>query len=186
MSKKFKKLCLQYSYLKMEEEETQNICASMDKDMQSHIEENYPDHYKTIYHFMPNGQPVVLISEEEPQENKEEANKNKDLKNLYREIAKKTHPDKKNSNSELFKESACAYADNDMGKMIQIATEANVNVSDDVSSETTDLLEENIATIHERIKSYKETASWAWHNTKNERDKEVIIINILHHLGAIL
>ena len=72
MSKKFKKLCLQYSYLKMEEEETQNICASM-----------------TIYHFMPNGQPVVLISEGEPQENKEEANKNKDLKNLYREIAKK-------------------------------------------------------------------------------------------------
>ena len=55
-----------------------------------------------------------------------------------------------------------------------------------MSSETTDLLEENIATIHERIKSYKETASWAWHNTKNERDKEVIIINILHHLGAIL
>ena len=187
-AKKFKKLCLQYSYLKMEEEEVNEICALVGQEMQEHIKNEYPEYYEAIYHFMPDVHPEVSATEKLIAEVIDETknDKNKDLKKLYREIAKQTHPDKEDSNSNLFKESAQAYASNDMGKMLQIASKTNIEVPKDISPETISLLQENILSIHNDIKKHKETVSWAWYKAKNKQEKEVIITNILYHIGATL
>jgi hypothetical protein len=197
MSRKFKKLILQYAYLKLEKEEIEEICLLIEKEMRSYMEEHYPEGYEAFY-----GPPAESPPEEEtPQvpscestaeeipEDSEEGDKlpppkNKELRNLYRKIAEKTHPDKTGSNdhADLFSQASQAYANNDIATLLDIAGRTNVEI-DELSEASILLLKKNIQNISKEISSKKETAAWAWHQSETDEQKEVIIKHILTTKG---
>ncbi len=135
MSRKFKKLTLQYAYLQLEAEEVRDICTSVEPEIREYIKQHYPEHYDAFFKSLPNktGSNKVTendqIEEEIPyledveHEIKKKEPKNKDIKKLYRKIAEKTHPDKigDNSLSESFSDAVKAYKENDIAKMLEIA-----------------------------------------------------------------
>ena len=168
MSRKFKKFSLQYSYLKMEKEEVDEICFSVEKNMRSYMNKNYPEYCKYFFRDQVKD-PVLEENQELGQEIeiKVESPKNIDLKKLYRRIASKIHPDKTNEEreSKLFAEAAQAYSENDIGKMIEIAALINIEK------------------ITEDIALKKQTTGWAWYNTKTDEDKLKIVKYILSTRG---
>lgn len=182
MSTTFKKLRHQYSYLKLEEKEVRDICSETDKKMKQYISKVYPEYYKKIYNILGSSGPILDV-DSKPEENKDKKTKSNELKSLYRKIAKKTHPDKKTGNSTLFEQSARAYSENNLGDLLEIASDANVSIPKDLLTNAVTLLEDNISSIEDKIKHHKSTTAWSWYKSKNDEDKKVIIINILKHIG---
>jgi len=182
MSRTFKKLSLQYSYLKLEKEEVDELCGSVEKKMRTYMEKNYPQYYNDFF-----ADQSKDIKHEDPKHQEKETKlpKNKDLKKLYRKIASKIHPDKTSDvdAANLFAEAAKAYADNDVGKMIEIASLNNIEITE-LSFETIDLLQKNIEEITRNIATKKNTSGWAWHKAKTDEDKFKIIKYILHTKGV--
>ena len=183
MSRQFKKLTLQYSYLKMEAEDVKDICTSVEKDIRSYMKKNYPQHYKDF--FADNS--MVLKKDQTNDEKIDSKIKNKDLKKLYRKIASKIHPDKTNNKkeSDLFAQAAKAYSENDVGKILEIAGLINVEVPE-LSDDTVSLLQNNINEIYKDIETRKKSSAWYWHHSNTEEEKLNIIKHILGSKGISL
>tara|TARA_Y100000592_G_scaffold79253_1_gene124917 strand:+ start:7 stop:582 length:576 start_codon:yes stop_codon:yes gene_type:complete len=188
MSVTHKKLTLQYAYLKLEKEETDEICSSVEPEIRSYMEEHYPEHYKDFYSPPKTETPKESIEPPEepeaPAEEKRIPPKNKDLKKLYRKIAEKTHPDKvgNNSHARMFSEASEAYSKNDIATLLNLAGSLNIELLD-LSSESLELLENNINTIAMEIYKKKKTIAWAWHESTSPEQKENLIRQVLSNKG---
>jgi|7_EtaG_2_1085326.scaffolds.fasta_scaffold21055_3 hypothetical protein len=189
MSKHFKKLTLQYSYLKIEEEEVEEVCSSVEGEMQLYVKEHFPEFYKKIFGEENGANPKPNPEEDRDKENNAQENiqqppKSKDLKKIYRKIAERTHPDKigDNSKSELFSKAAGAYSKNDLGSLLEIAGSLNIEIVE-LSRESILLLKNNIKILSRKIHNMKQTTAWAWYNSSSDEGKRVIIQNILNHKG---
>ena len=176
MSRKFKKLSLQYSFLKLEKEEVEEISAEAAIDLERSYREKHGE-----FKFKPketkkeiNTQPE---SESEPKtENNGEKYKNKDLKRLYRKIASATHPDKTGNvdKSPIFDKAARAYENNNLAQMLDIAGGLNIEILE-LSQESIILLENNIKNIVNDISTLKGQTAWHWANAKTDEDKNKIL-----------
>lgn len=185
MTIKQKKLLLGYSYYSMELREIEEICEELEKDIRNVMEEKYPDYYKTPEPETKkknNKDQVKDIVEEEIIETEIKTN-NKNLKNIYRKIAIKTHPDKNTEYSSYFEEAAAAYAEKDVGKILQIAGELNISLPE-LSNETIQTLENNIQDLKTKINEKKNTTAWAWYLAKNDEEKDNILKYIIKSKGA--
>ena len=187
MSVTHKKLTLQYAYLKLEKEETDEICSSVEPGIRRYMEEHYPEHYNNFFSPSKKTQAEEPVDEipEKNIDNEKQSTKNKDVKKLYRKIAEKTHPDKTGSNhySDLFSEAAEAYNENNIATLLEIAGRLNIELSD-LSSESVLLLENNIKLLAYKIHQKKQTAAWSWHQAKNDEEREKIILLILQNKGV--
>ena len=183
MSRQFKKLSLQYSYLKMEVKDIKDICISVEEEIRSYMENNYPEHYKGFFA----DDSKVLKKEPTENETNESKIKNKDLKKLYRKIASKIHPDKTSDEkeSELFTQAAKAYSENDVGKILEIAALIDVDVLE-LSSDTISLLQNNINKVYKEIETRKKSSAWFWHHANTEEEKLTIIKHILKSKGILI
>jgi len=188
MSKlKFKRLTLQYAYLKIENEEIDEVCKDVEKDIRTYLQEHYPDHYNSF--FDPPEKPeeptkeVEQDTKPEPEE-KPAAPKNKDLKKLYRKIAENTHPDKTGNNqyADLFSEAARAYDQNDIGKLLEIAGNLNIELLE-LSPDSILLLENNIKTLSLEIHNKKNTVAWSWSKSSTDEEKDKLIAMVLKNKG---
>jgi len=178
-------MTLHYAYLCLENEEVGEICSSVEGDMRAYLDENYPEHYQTFFGSQMKDPTIPDL--EENIESSPQTLKNKDLKKLYRKIATKTHPDKSSNktSSQLFAQAAKAYSKNDMGKLLEIAGNINIEMPA-LSSETISLLKENIKTLCDKIERKKQTSAWLWHTAKTNEEKRDIIRYILNTKGVSL
>tara|TARA_R110000822_G_scaffold27282_1_gene81571 strand:+ start:2166 stop:2753 length:588 start_codon:yes stop_codon:yes gene_type:complete len=188
MSRKIKRLTLQYSYLLLEKEEVDEICSDIEPQLREYMKKHYPEHYDTFYSISKEvGTPDDTNSEEidEEVEEEEKIPKNGDIKKLYRKIANKIHPDKSSEEEDavLFAKAAKAYKENDIATILDIASSLNMEMVE-LSPESIFLLSENVKTLSEGIDSKKKTASWAWHQSKTEEEKVTIIKMILFAKGV--
>ena len=188
MSKlKFRRLTLQYAYLKVEEEEIDEVCKDVEKDIRTYLQEHYPDHYNSF--FDPPEKPeeptkeVEQDTKPEPEE-KPAAPKNKDIKKLYRKIAENTHPDKTGNNqyADLFSEAARAYDQNDIGKLLEIAGNLNIELLE-LSPSSILLLENNIKTLSLEIHNKKNTVAWSWSKSSTDEEKDKLIAMVFKNRG---
>ena len=177
MSRQFKKLTLQYSFLKLEKEDIEEISFKGATELEKAYREKYGNNIQNKTEI-----PDPKLEEPEESEESEESEipideeKNKDLKKLYRKIAITTHPDKTGSKdcNDLFNKAARAYKSNDLAQLLDIAGSLNIEIIE-LSRESLLLLEENIKTLTEDINILKDNTAWYWSNAKNEEEKEAIL-----------
>lgn len=112
----------------------------------------------------------------------------KDLKDLFKKIALKTHPDKLRDMdeddtdmlTELYKEAAGAAEVGDGMALLEIAYELGIKVSIDPEKEV-EWLSRKITSLQEDVSEMKNTAEWIWgHSDGAERERiEKMVINQL-------
>jgi hypothetical protein len=184
MYKSFKKLSLKYAYLKLEKDETEEICKAAESDIRKYMEKNHPDFYDKRFPKMSdkineNSIPHQINSEnnEEEQAHTKEENvvkkpKNKEIKKLYHKIAQRCHPDKaEGGDSEIFSDAAEAYSNDDIGKLIEICSQLQIEVNN-LSEDSLNSFTENINKLSNVIEEKKQTVAWLWHNTSSDEEKE--------------
>lgn len=118
--------------------------------------------YKFINESVAQPQPPL----EEVQSQKKEIPES--IKKVFKEIAKKTHPDLVGeSNTELFQKAQSAVDENSYSEILEIAKELEIPPPEP-SIEDVKLLEKEISYINKEIKKIKETYAWTWYHSNNK------------------
>ena len=126
--------------------------------------------------------------QQKSEDNKQDSNNEKELindlnkkekspkvKKLYREIVKKTHPDKDKTEKyiDLYKEATSAYEKNDITSLIFICSKLDIEF---------DLEEDNIESITLAIKEKKKELQnlemsylWLWYNAKTQEQRDRVV-----------
>jgi hypothetical protein len=103
------------------------------------------------------------------------------VKRIYREVAKHTHPDRiKNLKlNELYLEATAAYEVNDIVNLFKVCNELNIEVdwSDDIFSKIRD----RINLFKNRILFLESTFTFKWLKTSNEDEKNRIVLNFIEN-----
>jgi len=189
---KFKKLLNQYRSLRFElefiedvlseyhlifEETYRKYCAENDIDLQALHEQNQEKVEKLF-----SNKPVPKEEEEEIVENKAMSSRHK---SLYRDLAKKLHPDllpegdpRYDEYEQAFKEAAAAFDNSSWGDLFDLAERFDVNARN--FGPLCDSLEEDIEKISAKIDNEKKTFSWALYECEETEDcTERVIKNFL-------
>ena len=97
------------------------------------------------------------------------------VKKLYREIVKKTHPDKVKDLelNDLYIKSTKFYEDGDILSIYKICDELNLDY--DFGLEENELLKNKILSIKDRINFLQSTFTWKWNYTEDWSSKNKII-----------
>jgi len=129
----------------------------------------------TIYSGDTSIEPIIKLDKEDPK-----------LKELYRNIVQKTHPDKVNSDvlSDLYVSASDAYKKGDILEIYIVCSELNIKF------EATD---EEVAALKKRVKHgkrlgilFEQGYLWQWfHNKDENKRKEIIKHFLLHHAPSI-
>jgi len=125
------------------------------------------------------GEGIDESIEEEP-----DSIKQKDFHDLYKKIARKTHPDLHGDEFlENFKRANEAYNSEDWITLVFIAGELNIEPPQ-FNDEVTKLLESNLSTLELEINNLKKSLAWSWNNIKDknkdsfrERVRKMLDIN---------
>ena len=175
---KRKKLQRQILYLRTELEETTFIF----QDCLIEFEEEFRDYFKNQsnkdHKKVTTDPPEFDIPKE-------------DVKNVFKKIAQKTHPDKLikedtlsstyKEKVDMYKEALGSVENKDWSRVIEIAMELDIDVSD-VKNDDSDYLNESVKRLTEKIKQLKSTYAWKWGNTPDQ-EREIMKGMILQSLG---
>lgn len=122
------------------------------------------------------------VESENIEENEEEVKDKKhisQLKKLYREIVKLTHPDKiKNSRlNELYLKATKYYDDNNKIGIYAICNDLSINY--EISEDDVNLINSEIRKYHQKISFIESTYTWQWYNCEDEQMKNQIMLNFI-------
>ena len=114
-----------------------------------------------------------------------------DVNSVFKKIAKETHPDKlinQNISDEeydakvdMYKEAQLSVKNRDWSKVVEIAKELGIDISD-IKNDDSEYLEESVKRLTEKIKQLKLTYAWKWSHTPGQ-DREIVKGMILQSLG---
>jgi hypothetical protein len=100
------------------------------------------------------------------------------LKSIYRNIVKKTHPDKVNDEElkKIYIESTKFYENNDIISLYKVCDKLQIEY--DIEDTDFHLIQNQIQKIKEKVKFLESTFTWMWLNAE-DRKKEEIILNFV-------
>jgi len=114
-----------------------------------------------------------------------------DVNMVFKKIAQKTHPDKLinkdlsdedyNAKVDMYKEAQRSVENNDWSKVVEIAKELGIDISD-IKNDDSEYLNESVKRLTEKIKQLKLTYAWKWGNTPDQ-EREIVKGMILQSLG---
>jgi len=131
--------------------------------------------------------------DEEPEEIRTEVKNKKpedpNVKKIYRDIARKSHPDKladapeeeKKVKEDLFKEAQTAIKERDFLKLYDIARQLDVDLPPPEEGQIK-LLTNNVKKIKKGIKLIRETTAWQWHHEEDPHRKEALLITYMQYV----
>ena len=135
---------------------------------------------KTINNIKNNKEQEEFINEEQSKEDDVMSNeKSPEVKKVYREIVKLTHPDKikdKRLNNYYIK-STDLYNDNDKIGLYKICDELGIEYQ--IDENDTEIIEDKINTLKRKINFLESTFTWKWFNTKDEKSRERILLDFI-------
>ena len=192
-SLKLKKMLKELDYLEDNYTYTQEIINEADfqfmDNVSSYLETN-PD-IKEVYNnkIDENNKKVlqqIKLNEEEKKEEKSEISNNgestkkepsKDVKKLYRDIVKMTHPDKimDEDLNNIYIESTKLYENDDKIGLYKICDKLNIKY--DIQEDDEDYIVYKIQEFRKKISFLESTFTWKWLNTKEDKGRN----DILHH-----
>jgi hypothetical protein len=82
----------------------------------------------------------------------------------------------------MFSEAALAYKTDDIGKLLEIAGNLNIELVE-LSPESLALLENNIKTLSIEIHKKKNTVAWSWSQVNSDNERMDLIRMILKNKG---
>lgn len=126
----------------------------------------------------PESEEEIVAEALKPREEKQRV-ENESVKKLYKDIAKKLHPDKGGSEEE-FKELNKLYKQSDYLGIIEIAIENDIEF--EVDDGDTELLK-SIDKINKRIEHIKTTLPYVW-KYGNELQRRQVLFTMSKHLGV--
>ena len=111
----------------------------------------------------------VIEDDDLPKETKDR------IKKLFREIVKKTHPDKTKSEDliEIYIKAKDAYEANDILKLIHYANKLNISV--ELNDDEIKLFKDLITSKKEELTEIENSWLWKWYKANTETEKDIII-----------
>ena len=146
MKNNLKKLLYHYKFLKLELEDVKEEHSIL------------AGEFETLFSDMiPKEEPEPIIDESEPNPKSDDES----VKKVYKDLAKKLHPDK-GGDEERFKKIVEDYQSNNLLGLIDTAVENDVdfNLSDDDEKKLEQIIEET----KNKIEHYKTTLAYVWKN----------------------
>jgi hypothetical protein len=109
-----------------------------------------------------------------PEQKKEEVSPK--VKRLYREIVKKTHPDKIKDKdlNDIYIKATDFYNNNDKVGIYKICTELGIDYDMDEDDES--IISYKIESIRKKIDFLESTFTWKWFNTEDEEERNKILM----------
>ena len=114
-----------------------------------------------------------------------------DVNMVFKKIAKETHTDKHinrdisdeeyDAKVDMYKEAQRSVKNRDWSKVVEIAKELGIDISD-IKNDDSEYLNESVKRLTEKIKQLKTTYAWKWGNTPAQ-DREIMKGMILQSLG---
>jgi hypothetical protein len=111
-----------------------------------------------------------------------------DVNIVFKKIAQKTHPDKLvkedtlsstyKEKVDMYKEALGSVENKDWSRVIEIAMELGIDVSD-IKNDDSDYLNESIKALTEKIKELKNTYAWIWYHADNKESVKQMILQSL-------
>jgi len=149
-----KKLKSEYQYLKTE------------KEYQEQIFNKAQSEFKNYFN------PKLGIQEPKPQKKRSKKKpkiRTKRLNRLYKKLAQKIHPDKKTGDKDDFSKLKKSVDDNDVEKIIDLATDYGIDINEDIDS--VDFYENRIEELKGKIDHFSKTVVMQWWNM-NDADRK--------------
>ena len=175
---KRKKLQQQILYLRTELEETEWIFQDCLKEFDVEFRKYFKDPTEKKKSDVINDSPEYDIPET-------------DVNMVFKKIAKETHPDKLinkdisdeeyDAKVDMYKEAQRSVKNRDWSKVVEIAKELGIDISD-IKNDDSEYLNESVKRLTEKIKQLKTTYAWKWGNTPDQ-DREIMKGMILQSLG---
>lgn len=105
----------------------------------------------------------------------ETISKDPKIKNLYRNIVKKTHPDKISESdlNELYLESTKHYENDDILELYKICD--TLGISYEFEDNDYFLIQNKILQLRDKIKFLESTFTWLWINSEDSRKEEIVL-----------
>ena len=105
--------------------------------------------------------------------------KDDNIKKIYREIVKKTHPDKVDNKklNDIYIKANTHYEENDIIKIYSICEELGIEY--DITEVDADIIKDNIENIKQKINFIESTNTWKWYYTEDDNLKNEIILNYI-------
>ena len=114
-----------------------------------------------------------------------------DVNMVFKKIAKETHPDKLinkdisdeeyDAKVDMYKEAQRSVKNRDWSKVVEIAKELGIDISD-IKNDDSEYLNESVKRLSEKIQQLKTTYAWKWGNTPDQ-EREIMKGMILQSLG---
>lgn len=120
-----------------------------------------------------------IPSIEEEHKNDEDKTNISQIKKLYREIVKLTHPDKVKSNkhNELYIKSSKYYESGNKIGIYSICNELDIEY--EIEEDDVILISEQISSLKNKINFIESTFAWQWYNCEDEMLKSQILLNFI-------
>lgn len=141
---------------------------------------------KTINNIKNNEEKSIEINQEEfinEEQSKEDDvmtnEKSPEVKKVYREIVKLTHPDKIKDKrlNDYYIKATDLYNDNDKIGLYKICDELGIEYQ--IDENDTEIIEDKINTLKRKINFLESTFTWKWFNTKDEKSRERILLDFI-------
>lgn len=121
-----------------------------------------------------------VIEESDNSDNFEPSiDKSVEVKKVYREIVKLTHPDKIKDKklNDFYIKSTDLYNNNDKIGLYKICDELGIIY--EIDENDTEVIEDKINTLKRKINFLESTFTWKWFNTKDEKSREKILLDFI-------
>jgi hypothetical protein len=101
------------------------------------------------------------------------------MKKLYREIVKKTHPDKIKDKklNDIYIKATKYYDDGDLLYIYKICSDLHIYY--EIEIEDNEFLKDKIVSFKDKINFIQATYTWKWNFTENESAKNLIILDYI-------
>ena len=167
----YKKWVYKYKYLKYELNETEEL------------KDKYQNDFNLNFTFKDKKDPEVVIPKEDELKSNPKKVKNKEVKDLYKKLSKKLHPDK-GGNEDEFKELNSFYKDENILEMAIKAEELDIEIPNSDNFFSDDNFEKLCKNLEEKTNFMKSTLAWKW-ALATEEEKKILLILFEQQHGVI-
>lgn len=184
-------LIRELEFLKSDYNYKSELMSVLDTDFNKSVDsflETYPDLGRIYRELIPKDDTIFQTEVQEPGENDlvgrvetavESVNIDQKTKNLYRQIAKSTHPDKVGDSNlkQIYFEAQKAYESGNTLELMSICDKLKIPY--EISEEDLKNIQDEIEFLKNRISFLESTFTFKWSQTPEGRDKDKLILNYI-------